>query len=330
MCDINLLNFPTEIFLNIFYFLDFKTILKLLIICKRFNKLIDLNYPKPNNLGELIFNIKFTNFDSKYKFNKKYIIEALNELNNLVGMETIKSLIIGKVKYLLGSRQNQVKLGNIIKGRSGSGKLTLAKIIGKIYFGIKFPEKKFNNDLYKITSSNDLYSHYLGLTELALENFLTDNQTNIIIIRVDYIQRIFPDVLKKKFYEKDIICIIIEDSGNYDFGEFRYINTLNIDSYTCENFADNLYKKLITREINLDKEINLGSLSKFIENIKFNFEKNFNDINLIMIKIEQLQNYNKFLGINNDFKLTDFKNIFLEIEKESNQRKFPIELFEKI
>ena len=82
---------------------------------------------------------------SNYQANKKYNINVeklskitplLIKLKNIIGMETVKTSIIGQIIYFLQDFQNKNEdmLHTVIQGPPGVGKTLLGHIIGEIYW----------------------------------------------------------------------------------------------------------------------------------------------------------------------------------------------------
>lgn len=98
-----------------------------------------------NNIDQII------NFLKKYNnikdINYKGLISSLNELKDLIGMNKFKESFCSEIKYYLLQKMKLVpdKIKKcphtILKGSSGTGKTTIAKIITKVLFYLGF----FNN-----------------------------------------------------------------------------------------------------------------------------------------------------------------------------------------
>ncbi len=124
-----------------------------------------------NNINDII-NLKNHpkkfNFIANDKFNKLYnIIPALEELQNIIGMDNVKEKIFRSICYFLHNINELCsstlcnEMNHImIMGPPGVGKTTIAKIMGNIYLRLGFLE----NDNFITATRSDLVAKYLGQT----------------------------------------------------------------------------------------------------------------------------------------------------------------------
>jgi AAA+ superfamily predicted ATPase len=124
------------------------------------------------NLNNIIDIINLKNHPKKFdfiandKFNKLYnIIPALEELNNIIGMDNVKEKIFRSICYFLHDIKTQGTAYNemnhiMIQGPPGVGKTTIAKIMSNIYLRLGFLE----NDNFITATRSDLVAKYLGQT----------------------------------------------------------------------------------------------------------------------------------------------------------------------
>ena len=101
------------------------------------------------------------------------VTPVLEELNNLIGLESVKQTIFFQVLYYLQNmhsrNQNEEYLHTVIMGPPGTGKTTIAKIIGKIYQEMSILSR---NGIFKIAYRDDLIAGYLGQTALKTRKLL--------------------------------------------------------------------------------------------------------------------------------------------------------------
>lgn len=111
------------------------------------------------------------------------ITPYLEELNKLIGMKTLKESIFYQIiYYLLGMNKkgnNSEYLHTIITGKPGSGKTTVARIIGKLYqsMGILSQSGSFT-----IAHRDDFIAEYLGQTAIKTKKLLTSCIGGVLFI----------------------------------------------------------------------------------------------------------------------------------------------------
>lgn len=143
-----------------------------------------LNTPELENIGDIIklgFNKEFK-CKSLNLWRLKNIIPSLIRLDNMVGMENLKQTIFYQVLYYLQGLNVRSKgeyLHTAIYGAPGTGKTTVAYIIGDIYkkMGILSEQAVF-----KIARRDDLVAGYLGQTAIKTRKLLESCLGGILFI----------------------------------------------------------------------------------------------------------------------------------------------------
>ena len=144
------------------------------------------------------------------------INDDLVELNNMIGMKTLKENIVDQLLFYLqnlhvykdtsnGNRRANIETGDflhtVIYGSPGTGKTEVAKIIGRIYanLGVIKSKPALLSDKKKLASSSsssrsrfkkvtrsDLIAGYLGQTALKTKDVIKDSLGGVLFIDEAY------------------------------------------------------------------------------------------------------------------------------------------------
>jgi len=128
--------------------------------------------------------------DKRYVINLKTLskcVPALEELQNMIGMRSIKERIVDLFFFHL---QNFFKdegeggqmMHTIIEGTPGSGKTEVAKILAKIYYGLGI----VRNKKFTIAKRSDMIGKYLGHTAKATQKIFDQAKGGVIFIDEAY------------------------------------------------------------------------------------------------------------------------------------------------
>jgi SpoVK/Ycf46/Vps4 family AAA+-type ATPase len=147
-----------------------------------------------NNIGDILSLIEKYPYDKhiEYNINMKSlhnIKKPLTELNNMIGMNSLKENIVDQLLFYiqnLQSSNNDNKnidfMHTVIYGSPGTGKTEVAKIIGEIFSKMGVLTK----GTFKKVTRSDLIAGYLGQTALKTKDVITDALGGVLFIDEAY------------------------------------------------------------------------------------------------------------------------------------------------
>lgn len=276
--------------------------------------------------------VEYNGIDMKVLYN---LADSLNELNNMIGLESIKEEIVNTIIYFLISK-NTVKNMNpemmhaVITGSPGCGKTTFIEILAKIYVKMGILKK---GHIVKVRR-DQLIGKYLGHTAVQTMERINEANGGILLIDEAYslgnpegrdsFAKECIDTLNQALSEKkkDFICIIAGYKNALDTSFFAYNEGLkrrfpfryDIDKYTSDELAMILLKKI--EEYNIwTLEFTKAKLQEVIkENFKY-FHNQGGDMESIFLNMKIIQNKRVFLLPVNDKKLLKIIDVKKAIEK---------------
>jgi len=121
----------------------------------------------------------------EYSFNidqAKALKSPLEELKNMIGLESLKEQIVDQVMFLLsGLRDSNQMLHTVITGSPGCGKTTCGVILSKIYQALGYSNGKF-----RIVKRSDLIGEYLGSTAAKTQRVIDSVRGGVLFIDEAY------------------------------------------------------------------------------------------------------------------------------------------------
>jgi len=289
-----------------------------------------------NNISDLLDLIDKYPDDraTKYNINMKTlhkIKEPLRDLNNMIGMKSLKENIVDQILFYIQDLHKVVDVKDVkdsikqvsndfmhtvIYGHPGTGKTEIAKIMGQIFSKIGI----LNKGTFKKVTRSDLIAGYLGQTAIKTSDVIKECLGGVLFIDEAYALG-SPD--KRDSFSKECIDTLCEALSNHkdnlmviiagyetDLNEcfFNYNQGLNsrftwrfkTDDYT----ADDLYKIFI----------------KKANDQQWSISDNKNDINLKWF--EKNKDVFKFYG-------RDIETLFAKVKIAHGRRVFCLDESEK-
>lgn len=198
--------------------------------------------------------------------------EIISELNSLIGLDNIKREISDlanlavinkeKIKHNLPVNSNTLHL--VFKGNPGTGKTTVARLIGKIYKSIGLLE---SGHLVEV-SRHDIVAKYIGHTAKLVEEKFLEAKNGVLFIDEaytlstynnsnDFGQEAIQTILKlMEDYRTEIVVIVAGYPNEMDLFlssnpglKSRFSNVINFEDYKYSELV-NILLKLIKDDMN--------------------------------------------------------------------------------
>jgi AAA+ superfamily predicted ATPase len=225
----------------------------------------------------------------------------LTELNNMVGLDSIKNEIVEQILFHLQKLDNgnNDMLHTVIYGPPGVGKTEIAKLLGQIYKNMNILSK----GTIRSVKRADLVGRYLGETSIKTKQVLDECKGGVLFIdeayslgnpeQRDSFSRECIDCITSFLTEnkKDFMCIIAGYKQSLDKCFFSYNEGLRsrfpvkyeIKSYSPIELRD-IFKKMIL-DNNWFITDNTVSDTFFVEN-KDIFKYNGRDMEVLLNKVK--------------------------------------------
>lgn len=216
----------------------------------------------------------------------------LEELNNMIGMNNLKTNIVDQILYFVqdlhkNSNHSGDFMHTVIYGPPGTGKTEIAKIMGKIYSNIGILKK----GTFKKVTRSDLIAGYLGQTTLKTRDVIKESLGGVLFIDEAYA---LGNSEKRDSFAKeciDTLCEALSDNKenlmviiagyeielkecffNYNQGlDSRFTWRFKTDNYSAEDLHKIFIKKVkdIGWELHKDSKITSDFFKKNYEYFPF-------------------------------------------------------------
>jgi SpoVK/Ycf46/Vps4 family AAA+-type ATPase len=309
-----------------------------------------------NNIGDLLelINQHPDVKETKYNINMKAlhkIKEPLTELNNMIGMKSLKENIVDQILFYiqnLHKTQDKTKkssndfMHTVIYGPPGTGKTEVAKIMGQIFSKIGILEK----GTFKKVTRSDLVAGYLGQTAIKTTDVIKECLGGVLFIDEAYA---LGNPEKRDIFSKECIDTLCEALSNYkdnlmviiagyetDLNEcfFNYNQGLNsrftwrfkTDDYSAEDLYKIFIKKVYDENWSISENENEKVTIKWFEKNKSTFRFYGRDIETLFAKIKIAHSRRVFCLDDNIKKILIIKDInkglemFIKNENSENKR----------
>lgn len=251
-----------------------------------------------NTISDLLHIIDTYKYDPSIKYNINMkglhnIKEPLIELNNMIGLASLKTNIVDQILYFAQDlhKGTESNIGDfmhtVIYGPPGTGKTEAAKIMGKIYSKLGVLKK----GTFKKVTRSDLIAGYLGQTALKTQEVIKEALGGVLFIDEAY--SLGSSEKRDSFAKEciDTLCEALSDNkenlmvivAGYEkelkdcFFSFnqgldsRFTWRFKTDDYSAEDLHNIFVKKVKDIEWNLHEEskINVEWFKKNKDYFKF-------------------------------------------------------------
>jgi SpoVK/Ycf46/Vps4 family AAA+-type ATPase len=285
------------------------------------------------------------NIDLKSLHNIK---TELVELNNMIGMESMKKSVLEQLIYFI----QELHIGKdkdtsdfkhtVIYGPPGTGKTEIAKIIGRMYSKLGI----LNKNVFKKVTRNDLIAGYLGQTAIKTKKVVEECVGGVMFIdeayslansdREDSYSKECLDILCESLsdHKNDLMVIIAgyEDELNETFFktnrglESRFIWRFSMEAYTAKELMEIFKKKVV--EIGWSFENEADVAERWFQDKLANFKHFGRDMELLLtyVKISHGRRvYGKESALRKKISVGDMKDgydVFMKNKKQKKEQPF--------
>ena len=240
--------------------------------------------------------------DSSFGQDELTLEQALNELNQLIGMKNIKEEVqkiaqfcqIAKERENAGMQNASISYHYVFTGNPGTGKTTVARCLAKVYKALGLLDKGHLIE----TDRSGLVAEYVGQTAAKTNKVIDSALGGVLFIdeaytlihggEKDYGNEAIATLLKRMEDNRDRLIVIVA-GYNEEMQHFidsnpglhsRFTRYLNFPDYTVPELADifRLYAKKNHYVLSPELEANLNSAMLYLTRNK---DKNFGNARFV-------------------------------------------------
>ncbi len=241
------------------------------------------------------------------------ITELIDELHQLVGLDNIKSDIDGLMKYIRieklrrdrGMSANPVSLHSVFLGPPGTGKTTVARLLGKIYKSLGLLSK---GHLVEVDRSA-LVAEYIGQTAIKTNKVIDSALDGILFIDEayslnasgsggDFGREAIDTLLKRMEDHRDRLIVIVagytDEMNSFILSnpglQSRFTRYFNFNDYKPDELLE-IFRRIATgARFIIDGEAS-GKLGKFFEYAYQTRARNFGNARMVRNLFEEVVQY---------------------------------------
>ena len=175
-----------------------------------------------NSITDLLALIEENKLDDELEYNIDMkslhnIKEPLQDLNNMIGMDSLKQNIVDQILYFIQSLHKPKKpelkssgdyMHTVIYGPPGTGKTEVAKLMGKIFSNMGILKK----GVFKKVTRSDLIAGYLGQTAIKTNDVIKECLGGVLFIDEAYA---LGNTEKRDSFSKECIDTLCEGLSNH-------------------------------------------------------------------------------------------------------------------